>query len=337
MAVQDAVDRLASRLGLSVLIEDVRQRPVWWCTVGAVDDVRARTILDRHVDRDAAKVVAEFGLRAVTGPVRTPPMPERGMWARWAVPVRHGEQPLGLLWILDPDTTVDEAGLAAAVEVAELAAAEMARTSRRADERGTARDALLARLLRGPDLDAAAELAELESLPPQPLVQVDAPARPGDWALPRSMSARVHRGRSRVATSGSPVPLVDLAEAARRAHVTRRALAAGATPRSRSYDALGAWLLVVEAPDSLSPAAVHPALDVLTAEPHADLLDTARAVTELGGDVAAAADQLHVHRTTLYYRLDRIVQLAGVDLRQGTARTDLQLALRLHAYRSLPA
>lgn len=166
--VQDAVDRAAAQLGLSLLIEDLRQHPVWWCTVGPVDPVRTRTVLDRTVGPDAADVVREFGLRQATVPVRTPAMPERGMWARWAVPVRHDGAPLGLLWVLDPDGVVTDRDLV--------------------------------------------ELTELATL---------------------------------------------------------------------------------------------------------------------------AAEELHVHRTTLYYRLDRIKELTGADLRDGATRTDLQLALRLHAYRSL--
>ena len=64
-----------------------------------------------------------------------------------------------------------------------------------------------------------------------------------------------------------------------------------------------------------------------------DLLMTAWAVLELGGDVARSAAELHIHRTTLYYRLDRIAEVTGVDLRTGADRLDLQLALRLAAYR----
>jgi DNA-binding PucR family transcriptional regulator len=40
-----------------------------------------------------------------------------------------------------------------------------------------------------------------------------------------------------------------------------------------------------------------------------------------------------LHRATLYYRLDRIAELTGVDLCEGRSRTDLQLALWLDAYR----
>jgi hypothetical protein len=42
---------------------------------------------------------------------------------------------------------------------------------------------------------------------------------------------------------------------------------------------------------------------------------------------------LRVHHTTLYYRLDRIQELTGVDLRAEVGRTDLQLALWLAVYR----
>jgi DNA-binding PucR family transcriptional regulator len=60
---------------------------------------------------------------------------------------------------------------------------------------------------------------------------------------------------------------------------------------------------------------------------------TARTVLDRGGDIAAAAAALHIHRTTLYYRIDRIEALTGVNLRAGPGRDDLHLALRLAAYR----
>ena len=90
--------------------------------------------------------------------------------------------------------------------------------------------------------------------------------------------------------------------------------------------------LVIDAPADLTAAQIHPAAETLAALPRDDLLTTARTVLDFR-DVTAAADRLHVHRTTLYYRLDRIAELTGVDLRDGRTRTDLQLALWLDAYR----
>ena len=102
------------------------------------------------------------------------------------------------------------------------------------------------------------------------------------------------------------------------------------------WDALGAWRLVVDAPSTLTVADVHPGA-VTLASLSRDDLDHCTGGARHGGDVIGAADGLHVHRTTLYYRLNRIQELTGVDLRHGAARTDLQVALWLDAYRQMPA
>jgi hypothetical protein len=331
--VQTAVDRLAAALNLSVLVEDRRQRPVWWSTRGAVDQTRTSTILDRHVDPQAAEVVRRYGLDRAQGPVRTPPMPERGMWARWCVPARHEGRLAGYLWVLDPDGTVTEEGLGPLVECAELAAAVLATAASAALDMRRRRNELIDILLAGHDNEAAGELARLEHLPHDIHVQVEAPAHAGGWALPIGMSAHVVRRRPRKATSGHPVPLVQLRLAADRAQATLRAAAAGARISPITWDSLGAWHLVVAAPADLSVDDLHPAAAVLRTQPRDELLTTTRVVLDHGGDVAAAAEDLHVHRTTLYYRLDRIRDLTGVDLRQGQSSTHLQMALWLDAYR----
>jgi hypothetical protein len=148
------------------------------------------------------------------------------------------------------------------------------------------------------------------------------------------MSAHVTSERARTSTSGAPLPLVELGEAARRARATVRAVAAGARPDPVSWDALGAWRLVVDAPATLTPADVHPGAEALLGEGRRDLRTTARTVLDKVGDMTTAAQELHVHRTTLYYRLDRIRELTGVDLRHGPGRTDLQLAMWLADYRA---
>ncbi|MFF7594446.1 PucR family transcriptional regulator [Streptomyces sp. NPDC007896] len=333
--MQAVVDDLASAVGLSVLIEDIDQHPVWWSTRGAVDGTRMRTILDRRVEPPAAAVVQRLKLTQATKPVHTPAIPEADMWARWCMPVRHEGRAIGFLWVLDPDGTLTENDLPALVDCAELAAEAMAKTRRSAEQRHRQRDELIDRLLRAPDEDAARELTRLENLPSDARVQVEAPPAAGGWPLPGAMSAHVVGSRVRNATSGGAVPLAELGEAVRRAAATRRAAAAGARLDSASWDELGAWRFIVEASDSLTVAQVHPGAEALLDQPRDDLMTTARVVLDHGGEVTAAAEELHVHRTTLYYRLNRITELTGVDLRSGAGRTSLQLALWLAAYRSV--
>jgi transcriptional regulator with GAF, ATPase, and Fis domain len=333
--MQSAVDHLASFVGQSVLIEDAQQRPVWWSTRGAVDRTRMRTILNRHVDPRAAAVIQQYHLTEATTPVHTPAMPEAEMWARWCMPIRYEARLLGFLWVLDPEESISETDLPALVECAELAASVMAEIRGSEHQRLNRRDELIDRLLHARDEHAARELARLAFLPSEARVQVSAPGRRGGWPLPNAMSAHVSTSPAQMLTSGSPLPLVELGEAVRRAAATRRAIAAGAHPSPVSWDGLGAWLLVVEAPESLTPVQVHPAIEALARQPRSDLMATTRVVLDHGGDVAAAAAALHIHRTTLYYRLDRIMELTGVDLRTWAARTNLQLALWLAAYRGV--
>ncbi|MBY6411830.1 helix-turn-helix domain-containing protein [Rhodococcus sp. BP-252] len=59
------------------------------------------------------------------------------------------------------------------------------------------------------------------------------------------------------------------------------------------------------------------------------LLETLRAFLDHAGSGPAAAEALFIHRTTLYYRLDRIRDAIGVDLDDGTVRLNLHLGLRV--------
>jgi hypothetical protein len=313
-----------------VLVEDVLHRPLWWSAQGEVDGTRMRTILQREVRPAAASVVARFGLARATGPVRTPAMPDAEMLPRWCVPLRVGRDLFGYLWVLDPDETVTENELPQVVACADLAAATLAEQRVTGAERDRRRAALLARLAAGPDPDAAHELIRLEDLDPAVAVVVYAPGRAGGWALPNGMS--VHTGLSQ-ATSGPPLALAQLHVAVHRARVTAQALRAGAILGQPTWDSLGSWQLIVSAPDDVAIADIHPAAETLAAQGRPDLMITARALLDHGGDVARAAEELHIHRTTLYYRLERIEALTGVNLKAGPGRDDLHMALRLAAFR----
>ncbi len=56
---------------------------------------------------------------------------------------------------------------------------------------------------------------------------------------------------------------------------------------------------------------------------------TIRAYLDYGANVQQAAALLHIHRTTLYWRLARVSDLLAVDLSRGNDRLKLHLALKL--------
>ncbi len=61
----------------------------------------------------------------------------------------------------------------------------------------------------------------------------------------------------------------------------------------------------------------------------AELVDTLEGFFSCNGNHARAAEQLHLHRNTLLYRLDRIQALTGRDLSDSENRLSLQLALKI--------
>lgn len=60
-----------------------------------------------------------------------------------------------------------------------------------------------------------------------------------------------------------------------------------------------------------------------------DLLVTLDRYLARGGDARAAAHALSIHRSTLYYRLDKVRDVLGADLRDGTLRRELHTGIRL--------
>jgi hypothetical protein len=58
-------------------------------------------------------------------------------------------------------------------------------------------------------------------------------------------------------------------------------------------------------------------------------LRTLETYLDAGCDARATAALLHLHRTSLYYRLGRIAELTGRDLADGRARLELHLALKM--------
>lgn len=98
--------------------------------------------------------------------------------------------------------------------------------------------------------------------------------------------------------------------------------------------ALGVHAVLLRVPaDAWDGTALPPELDALrAADPQGRLTATLAAWLDAGGNAPAAAGALHVHRTTLHYRLDRVRELTGADLDDGATRLRLHLGLEVARY-----
>ncbi|MFC4120527.1 PucR family transcriptional regulator [Nonomuraea zeae] len=98
-----------------------------------------------------------------------------------------------------------------------------------------------------------------------------------------------------------------------------------ALPRILPWSGAGPYRMLLGEP----PLAPDPVLVPLErAGDSAQLLRTLETYLDLGCDVQRTAASLHLHRTTVYYRLGRIAAVLGADLRDGLVRTHLHLALK---------
>jgi hypothetical protein len=96
-------------------------------------------------------------------------------------------------------------------------------------------------------------------------------------------------------------------------------------------DGLGIYRLLLKLPPeelqgSRIPAELRRLID---ADSNDNLVETLGAYLACAGDVTSASAALHVHRSTLYYRLGRIEEIADVDLRDGSQRLWLHLGLKM--------
>ena len=117
-------------------------------------------------------------------------------------------------------------------------------------------------------------------------------------------------------------------QAARTARIAARLPALGDVA---SWSSLGVYrLLSMVDEQQVDVPEVHPGLLRLL---HADggrvLAQTLETYLDLAGNAHATAERLRLHRTTLYYRLQRVEQLAGTNLKDGNERLTLHLALKL--------
>jgi PucR family transcriptional regulator, purine catabolism regulatory protein len=96
------------------------------------------------------------------------------------------------------------------------------------------------------------------------------------------------------------------------------------------FDDLGYLHVLYHAgPGSLTANPHLPALRALRAEHQADLFHTLETYLDSGGSGVSTAERLHIHRSTLNYRLQRITEICRCDLSDPATRLNLQVALKL--------
>lgn len=117
-------------------------------------------------------------------------------------------------------------------------------------------------------------------------------------------------------------------EARRAADVAKVVQVLGPVVRS---DELGVYGLLAELPQDTLAAGLPPGLRVLFDRAQGDdaLVETLETFLDNAGDVKQTAEQLHIHRTSLYYRLRRVEEISGLDLSLGDDRLALHLGLRI--------
>lgn len=366
---QRIVDDVAMRLGRPLLLEDARQRVVAYSEQdGPMDDIRRDSILRRHTTAEVRDFLRHAGIHEAGGPVRTPGAPELGLLPRVCVPIRHDGRLLGFLWCIDfapPMTETEIAEVAGAAPALALALFHESLTTALASHREL--EAVTSLLLGEPG--AARTLIEAGAFPQSAPVTVTVARPAADAEPDEALRLVLERGmlavRRRLArhhplhlvrydhavllTSGAgafgaelhaaidtpilvgigrPRPTLARAtesytEALHAAEVAARVPELGC---SVEWNDLGVYRMLTQVPhDNL-----HPGLEQLLDDAqHLPLLQTLETYLDLAGSALATARCLRLHRTSLYYRLQRVEQLVGTDLRDGEERLSLHLSLKL--------
>lgn len=150
---------------------------------------------------------------------------------------------------------------------------------------------------------------------------------------PRLADVPGDRGAPLIGIGGPVTELTDIVSSVRQARIAVRGgqLDPGRYGRVTSWDDLGLDRLLLQLPlDQLSAEDLPaPVVRLLDAASGPDLAATLEVYLNCSGDGQETARRLMIHRSTLYYRLDRLHKITGVDLHDGEVRRELHTALRV--------
>ncbi|MDQ0378816.1 PucR family transcriptional regulator [Amycolatopsis thermophila] len=358
--LQRRVDALAEELGRSVAINDPSVRLL--CAsrhFGDEDTVRVRAMLQRSAGSEAIGHILAQGVTRWSGPGVIPPRPDLDMLARVSMPLRWRGVLLGLLMVIDPDGSLTGTQLETIRTAAEPLAALLYRDFLVADEERTAREETLRKLLGG-DRTVTHDFPDTTTVLIAEVITGDS-ART-EVALRTALEAATRgrepsfavRDRQGVLLGGADAAAIVkqvedvLGDGGRcvvgvgtqpdghawiardRAAIAVRA--AATLPRFDGiahWDDLGAYALLLRIPAPQREHLPEPLRALLASDTNGRLVETLTAYLDHAGSSLDTAAALHIHRTSLYYRLHRIEEITGLDLADGEHRLTLHLGLRL--------
>jgi hypothetical protein len=102
--------------------------------------------------------------------------------------------------------------------------------------------------------------------------------------------------------------------------------AVGDVPRWRD---LGVFRVLAQLSADVATSAMDPRLATVLRSGDEPVVHTLETYLDLGCDAKATAERLHLHRGTLYYRLQKAERIGGIDLRDGNDRLSIHLGLKL--------
>jgi PucR C-terminal helix-turn-helix domain len=366
--LQTLIERLAEDLGAPAVLEDRNHRLIVHSDhSGEIDSSRHDSILLLRLPEDELKWFQEFELADTLVPIRLPKNDALGMMARLYVPVRSEGRHLAMVWVLDEGLA--DAAEAIAMAAADDFATVLTRMELGDELEATALAGLLsgdaqlrsrsATLLQRraasasgwqmlsisaqagqPELALAVEPLRYRSdvyclVSDESIVLIvssnagqDAPRRLVD-GITRHLTTDSPAAGINAGVGGQHADLQALAEASSESDTALRIAQHQQSAAPVYWSELG----VERGFALLQPCQVEPFIDSEVAKflgtATEDLVHTARVYLNLACDAKASSAQLNIHRTTLYYRLEKIKQDHHLDLSEGTDRFNLHLGLKL--------
>ncbi|GAB91794.1 PucR family transcriptional regulator [Gordonia rhizosphera] len=376
--LQTIVDDLAGAIGRAAVINDTDLKVLAASAQGEpIDRARVESILSRRTPEPVKDYAFSLGIFDTEVPVVVPEHPGLGILRRLCVPLRHGAERYGFLWIILGAHDVGDADRQVIRDSAERAseAFHAQRTAAAAGRAERASMLLEAILSAGPEdisqlVDEFSDVVPIEA--DQQFVlhvyrdavgtradhagsQADGrgqriPSRRPGVIVVEGASETVALTRSAAslrAPEPSPItggdydghgvskPFNDIRDVRQARDEARfAALVAAVVPEfagSAGYADLGGWLLFERLPwtrdcvRSISTAAAE-----LIVPGREMLLETVSTYLSNAGDASATIADLRVHRTTFYYRMDKVRQVIGDVLEDGWSSSALHAALKLY-------